>query len=274
MFGRRADGRINTKIDPIVRFTPVIMKHRYDAQVFVKIDVDYDSMSAYIRKKNIEGIRLTHMNLVVAAIAKVLQQFPELNRFIMGRKIYNRNEITISYTILKEDFQNEATIKAHFPIDGHVTVFDVAKQMEEEIAENKVVESANMTDKLAKIFLAIPAFPSIGFGLISFLDKIGVLPKALLDASPFHTSVYVTNTASIRLGYVYHHIYDFGTTSVFASMGLVEKRPYLDLDGTGSNKHIMPFGFSIDERISPGVAFSKGVAMMQRYLNHPELMEK
>ena len=273
MLGKRADGKVNKKIDPIVRMTPVVMNQRCDAQVFLKAEIDYDAMTAYIHKKREEGIRLSRMNLVVTAIMMALKKYPELNRFIMSRKIYERNEISISYTVLKEDHKTEATIKTSFKLNENANVFDVAEKMQQQISENKTVESASVTDKLAGAFLAVPGLSACAFGLIKGLDKIGVLPKAALDASPFHTSAYITNTASIRLGYVYHHIYNFGTTSIFISMGQKEERLYMEDENKLGKKNIIPLGFTIDERICSGADYAKGLLFVQRLLNHPELME-
>lgn len=273
MFGKRADGTANKRIDPIVRMTPVVMNQRCDAQVFLKAEIDYDAMTAYIRRKKAEGIRLTRMNLVVSAIMMTLKKYPELNRFIMSRKIYDRNEISISYTVLKEDLKTEATIKTCFSLDENANIFEVAERMQKQIAENKTVEHENFTDKLAGFFLSIPGFSKFAFAIIKGLDKIGLLPKAALAASPFHTSTYITNTASIRLGYVYHHIYNFGTTSIFISMGQKEERLYMDSANKVVVKNIIPFGFTIDERICSGAEYAKGLIYMQQLLNHPELME-
>ncbi len=273
MFGKRSDGIANKSIDPIVRMTPVVMNQRCDAQVFLKAEIDYDAMTAYIRKKRGEGIRLTRMNLVVAALMMTLKKYPELNRFIMCKKIYDRNEISISYTVLKEDLKTETTIKSSFALDNNENIFDVADKMQAQIAENKTVDHANFTDKLARFFLSVPGLSTMAFTVVKGLDKLGVLPKSTLAASPFHTSAYITNTASIRLSYVYHHIYNFGTTSIFISMGQKEERLYMDSANKVAVKNIIPFGFTIDERICSGAEYAKGLLYMQQLLNHPELME-
>lgn len=46
-----------------------------------------------------------------------------------------------------------------------------------------------------------------------------------MDALPFHTSLFVTNMASIGMTRVYHHIYNFGDTTMFLSLGLPRAFP-------------------------------------------------
>lgn len=274
MFGRRVDGRVNKKIDPIVRMTSAIMPHRCDAQVMVKKEIDYEKMSEYIKSKKAEGIHISHMNIIVAAFVKTVCKFPEFNRFVMNKKIYQRNEICVSYTMLKEkvdDNFNETTVKLKF--DENDNIFTIAEKMQNAINENRKIEIANFTDKLAKLFLSLPFLPTLGIGLIKLLDRYGILPKVIVDASPFHTSMFITNMASIRMGYVYHHIYNFGTTSIFFSMGKKEQQVKIDKENNITKKYVMPLGIVIDERICSGAEYARGLAVMERYINHPETLE-
>lgn len=275
MFGRRPDGKVEKNIDPIVRITPHIMPRRYDAQVFVKRTVNYDIIKEFLKKKREEGIRLTHMDVIIAAYIKLLKNRPELNRFVVNRKIYQRNEITVSLAILKDkvdDQINETTIKVKFSPDDNI--FDVSRKMNEEIAKNRNAEEKNFTDILARFFLAIPLIPGVLIGFIKLLDKVGLLPKFILDALPFHTSLFITNMASIRMGYVYHHLYDFGTTSIFISIGQKETKLDIDKDNNIVKKSELPLGIVIDERICSGAIYSLGFNEFDRILKNPECLEK
>ncbi|MBE7015154.1 MAG: hypothetical protein E7419_08180, partial [Ruminococcaceae bacterium] len=220
MFGRRPDGKVDKKIDPIVRVTSMFMPQRCDAQVMIKEELDYEPVSKYIKKKRAEGIKISLMNVIVAAFVKTVLEYPEFNRFIMNKKIYQRNEICVSHAMLKNQIGNEineTTVKLFF--DENDNIFTVTEKMNKAIEENREIENENFTDKLAKFFLAIPLLPGLAIGFVKLLDRYGLLPKIIINASPFHTSMFITNMASIRMNYVYHHIYNFGTTSVFFSMG-------------------------------------------------------
>ena len=61
-----------------------------------------------------------------------------------------------------------------------------------------------------------------------WMDKHGILPKGIIEASPFHTSLFLTNLKSIKMETVYHHIYNFGTTGIFVSMGKEKWEPEAD----------------------------------------------
>ena len=275
MFGRRPDGREDKKIDPIVRVTSMFMPQICDAQVMVSEEFDYEPVSAYIKKKRAEGCRVSLMNVIVAAFVKTVCEHPEFNRFIVNKKIYQRNEICVSYAMLKkqvDDTINETTVKVFF--DENDTLFTIAEKMNKAIEDNREIDVENFTDKLAKFFLSIPLIPGLAIGLVRLLDRYGLLPKFIIDASPFHTSMFITNMASIKMPKVYHHIYNFGTTSVFFSMGQHETKVTVDRENNIIKKTVIPLGVVIDERICSGAEYARGVKCMFKYMANPELMEK
>lgn len=117
----------------------------------------------------------------------------------------------------------------------------------------------------------VPGLARLVFGLAYHLDLHGLLPRKIIDLSPFHTSLFITNLASINTSYIFHHCYEFGTTSVFVCMG----KPVTDpLAPAGSRKKHMPLGVVMDERIATGIEYSRFFAAFERYLKTPELLER
>lgn len=274
MFGRRPDGRVDKKIDPIVRVTSMFMPQRCDAQVMIKQELDYEPISSYIKKKRAEGLKISLMNVIVAAFVKTVTKHPEFNRFIMNKKIYQRNEICVSYAMLKKQVDeniNETTVKLFF--DDSDNIYTITEKMNKAIEENREIDAVNFTDKLARFFLAFPLLPTFALWLVKVLDRYGLLPKKIIDASPFHTSMFITNMASIKMNYVYHHIYNFGTTSVFFSMGQHDIKLTVDKENNIVKKPTIPLGVVIDERICSGAEYARGVKTMFKYMSNPELLE-
>ena len=106
MFGKRHDGRRLRNIDPIVQFTPYIMPHRDDAQVFTRLNLDFEGMTRYIRDKRREGCNVTYMTLILAAYVRTVCENPEINRFIINKRLYSRNHICVSFVTLKKGAKN------------------------------------------------------------------------------------------------------------------------------------------------------------------------
>ena len=102
MFGHRSDGKRLSNVDPIVRITPYLMPMRCDAQVFLEHKLDYEMLTRYISQKAREGEKITFMQIIVAAYVRGVSQHPEVNRFIMNKQYYARNNCSASYTILRD----------------------------------------------------------------------------------------------------------------------------------------------------------------------------
>lgn len=275
MFGFRPDGRRVKKMDPIVKITPYVMPQRCDAQVFLDQSLDYEVLARYIAKQAQQGHSITFMELVIAAYVRAVSQYPEVNRFIINKQIFSRKELATAFTMLRDTSDNsieETTAKIKF--DPTDTIFDVEQRVKKAINENRGEETSNLVLKLAGAIISLPIIPTVIVGLIKLLDRYGLLPKFLIDVLPFHTGMYITNMASIGMHRVYHHIYNFGNTSMFLSIGTVERTITMDADGKIVRKRLLPIGITADERVCAGAMYAKLFSLMLHHLNHPELLEK
>lgn len=274
MFGHRPEGRRVRDVDPIVQMTPYLMPMRCDAQVFLDYDVEYEPLMRYIAKKSREGVKITFMEILIASFVRGVSQVPEVNRFIMNKQFYNRKELTASFTLLMDTDDGsieENTVKVFF--DPTDTIYDVSARVKDMVQKNRKVETSGFAVKLASAVLKIPLLPNLVVGLVRLLDRYGLLPKAFLDGLPFHTSMFITNNASIGLMRVYHHIYNFGDTSMFISMGTPQRGYTVDAGGNVVRKCTLPIGVTVDERVCGGAVYAKLFAVMKNCLRHPEQLE-
>ena len=274
MFGRRADGRLLKKIDPIIALTPYLMPMRCDAQVMLSYKLDYEKLARYIVEQGGKGHRFTFMELIIAAFVRIASELPEVNRFIANKRLYARTQLTVSFALLKETSQADAieenTVKCYF--DPRDTIYDVAERVSQAIEQNRREEADNSTMKLARLLLR-PVLANTVVFAARFLDRYGIMPKYILDASPFHTSLFVTNMASIGMPAVNHHIYNFGTTSLFLSIGSVERTVQMGPESTPIRKRLLPIGITADERICAGAMYARMVDRMMYFLNNPSILE-
>lgn len=273
MFGFRPDGRRVSDIDPTVRITPYLMPMRCDAQVFLQHKVDYEMLARYIAQQSAKGEKITFMQIIIASFVRAVSQHPEINRYIMNKQFYSRNNCTVSFTMLN-DPQNaasgETAVKIKYDLTD--TIYDVRDRMNAVINANRGVDTQNFADKLARVALAVPGLPTVLVALVRLLDRYGLCPGALLDELPFHTSMYITNNASIGLHHVNHHIYNFGSTSLFFGMGSVERTMVME-NGQPRMKRWLPIGITADERVCSGAHYAGFFATMNNCMNHPELLE-
>ena len=274
MFGFRPDGRRVKEMDPIVQITPYLMPMRCDAQVFLDYEIEYEPLMRYIAQKSREGLKITFMEIIVACYVRAVSQVPEVNRFIINKQLFNRMELTSSFTLLMNTDDGsikENAVKISF--DPSDTIYDVSARMKDAVERNRKEETAGFTLKLATFLMKVPLLPNLVVGLVKLLDRYGLCPKALLDALPFHTSMFITNNASIGLMHVYHHIYNFGSTSLFFGMGVPKRFNSIDGQGKITRKCVLPMGITADERVCSGAMYARFFAVMKQCLLHPETLE-
>ncbi len=267
----RADGKRIKNADPMYTVASYIMDKRVDAMNSITIDIPVDPIKEYLNEKRKQGVNISHMAVVLAAYIRTMKEFPELNRFVVNRKIYQRNEIAVGMVVLKPGEMGHGTMSKMY-FDENNTIFEVNDIIEKYVTENREAPENNGTEKIIKFLLSVPGVLPIGVSIIKWLDKHNLLPKAVIDMSPFHMSLGITNLASIRTNHIYHHCYEFGTTSVFFAMGNTREVPKRKGDEIIFEK-CMPIGVVMDERIASGSYFALAFRKMRTYLRNPKLLE-
>lgn len=266
----RKDGKRVRGADAMYTLIPYIMKHRYDAMNMIEVDIPIAAMQAYLNRKRSEGVTMSHLGVVLAGYLRTVAEFPLLNRFVVNKCIYARNEFPVAMVVLKPGETEGTMSKMRFePGDD---IFTVHRKMNEYIEKNRQAGDTNATDDLMRRLLSVPGLANVGVGLFKLLDRYGLLPKSLIDASPFHASLVITNLASIRTNHIFHHLYEFGTSSVFIALGNMREVARRTRDGI-SFERCLPMGVVTDERICSGSYFARAFRRFRQYLLDPSLLE-
>jgi hypothetical protein len=208
-------------------------------------------------------------------MVRTISQKPGVNRFVAGQKIFARNEISISF-VLKKEFNEESpetTLKVKF--NAADSFMDIVRKVNTAIEENRKPDTKNDTDKLAKLIMAIPGqLVRFLVWVLRSLDYIGLMPKIINRLSPFHTSVFITDLGSIGIQPVYHHLYDFGTTSLFVAFGIKMKEKVINSDNEITNKKYVRVCVVTDERIVDGHYFATAFKLYRNLIKRPEVLDQ
>ena len=266
----RADGKKVKLEDPVYALIPYFLTKRYDAMNMITIDIPETPMRAYMNARRREGKTVSHLALILTAYLHTMEKYPALNRFIVGNTIYEHNDITVSMVVLKPGTDLDTMSKIH--LDYNDDVFSVQEKITNYIDQNRQQGEANALDALMNKLVRLSGLLSVVAGLLRFMDRFGLLPRSLINASPFHASLLITNLASIRTNHIYHHVYQFGTTSISVAMGNLREVPRRTRSGVTFERCI-PLGVVMDERIASGHYFAQAFALMKKYLANPELLE-
>lgn len=267
----RPDGKLAMVGDSNYFLLPHVLKYRYDAQNMITVDIPVEPMKQYMNEKRKEGISISYLALIMAAYTRAAAKYPLLNRFVVNEKIYDRYDFTASMVVLRPGSNTDVFSKIYFDPQND-TIFDVEKKIEDYVTASRDSESETGLDKIVSFIVSKPALAKLLVNMLLWADKHGLLPKSILDALPFHTSFLITNLASIRTNHIYHHLYEFGTTSVGIAMGNMRDVPHQTKNGVELERCI-PLGVVMDERICSGHYFANVFSYVTRMLADPHRME-
>ena len=177
--------------------------------------------------------------------------------------------------VVKKEMTSDApdtVIKVH--LDPHDTVNDVYEKLNTEIEKVKNTPLDSSFDNVAHLLTLIPGvFLKFTVWLLKTMDYFGLLPKFLLEVSPFHGSVFFTSMGSLGIPPIYHHLYNFGNMPLFGAFGCKRTKMEVAEDGTLTVKKYVDVKFTTDERIVDGFYYATFFKAFKRILRHPETLE-
>ena len=274
-WGDRRDAKLLRDIDSMHFIMPLMYPNRCDNEAFISEQIDLTNVMAYLEKKNAgdPDYKYNLFQVMVTAVLKTITLRPQLNRFIANYNLYQRNEVTAAFTIKKifSDNGEEALAFIHSKpgdtIDSiHDEIYRQVSYVRHE-GKDKSTESMDMLQKTP-----LPLKKALGAGA-RFLDMHGWMPQSVIATDPFQSSVVLANLGSIKLHSGYHHLTNWGTTSVFVIIGEMKERPYFDAEGNREMRMSVDIGLTVDERISDGFYCSRAVRLLKTLLEDPELLE-
>lgn len=263
--------RVNEKAN-ITAFFPYLSRTRAESVIYFSRQLDITKATEFINEKKRNGKNISLFILIITAVAKTFEQRPLLNRFILGRHIYQRDIFDISYVIKRNltDLGDELLATLEFAKGS--TLEDIAAKMNH-THESMRKEKENGLDKLLVLFGSLPRpIMSLVFAIVRVLDFHGRLPAFIRKELPFYCSVFVSNLGSIGVDAPFHHLYELGTTSIFLAIGKAEMKPVVNDEGIVEVRKILTLNFTADERICDGYYFARSLDRFAKFIEHPDTL--
>lgn len=274
--GDRKDGYLIRDIDPMHFFLAYLYRNRTDNEAYISERIDLEKINTYLEKKNAACPEspYTMFQVILAAFIKTVVLRPKMNRFIQGRRIYQRNEISAAF-VVKKKFNDEAhEALAFLRFDEKATIDSIHDRIVFEINSCRSDKPDESTDAMIKIMKLPRPIISIIVWLLLKLDFYGKVPKDLIGSDPAYSTVWFSNVGSIKLKCGYHHLSNWGTNSAFCLIGEKKLSPFFNEDGKVTMKETVELGLTIDERIADGYYYSSTIRLLKKLLQNPELLEQ
>lgn len=275
-WGDRRDAVKLRKLDSMHCIMPLIFPKRCESEVFIHQRIDLTNANKYIREKNLENpeFRYSLFHIIIAAILKTIVLRPHLNRFVSAPNIYQRNELSAAF-IVKTSLSDDAEESlAYIRAEESDNLDSIRKKIYDKVSDCRATTEKDGSEHVMNIVSMFPGVirKFIGF-VVRTLDHRGLVPSSIIADDPHYASVFISQLGSIGLGVAYHHLTDWGTNSLFLTVGERKMSPFYDIKGNITMKSSIELGFTVDERISDGFYFAKSIRLMKKLLEHPELLE-
>lgn len=255
-----------------------IMPNRADSEVYLHDVIDATELVKFLEAKNAQhpDYKTTVFHAFVVGVARMIKERPLMNRYISGRRTYERYDITLSF-IAKRRFADGAeeallTVTAR----DEDTLDSVSRHIVGDVTRTRQSEhSTDGIDVWIDRFAKVPRILSMAlFRVIRWLDFWGIMPKALTEGDTNYSTVLLSNLGSIGCPSVYHHLNNYGTNSIVITLGTLHKEELLMPDGTHELRDVVDFGATLDERIADGFYFARSLKLVKYIFAHPELLDQ
>lgn len=274
-WGDRRDGKRLRNIHAMHVIMPLMYPNRCDNEAFISERIDLTNIMAYLEEKNAgnPAYKYNLFQVMITAMLKTITLRPKMNRFIANQTMYQRNEVSAAFTVKKVFSDNGAEALAIIHSKGSDTLDTIHDEIYRQVSfcrSDKLDDGMKAVDFVCRA----PGFlMNLVGALLRFLDKRGWVPYSLIKGDPYYSSVVLSNLGSIKLHAGYHHLTNWGTTSVFCVVGEMKKRPFFDEEGNMTMRESVDLGLTIDERLADGYYYSKTVRLLKKLLENPQLLE-
>lgn len=269
----KRDGRL-VKVHALNAMFPYMFRTRTESLVYFNASLDVENLLEYIERKKGEGVELKFFQLFIASVVKLFKERPHLNRFVSGRKLYQRNDIKLSFIAKKAATDSAEETNVALTFNEQAKFQDVIDKLKRDIKIAKSDEEKKDDDKLIEGLMKLPRFMlRMLFAFLRWMDFYFNMPRAFTDVDPLRCSVYIANLGSIGIEAPFHHLFEWGNCSMFIAIGKIGYKPVALEDGTIVAKKMVEVKVTLDERIADGFYFARSLELIESYLKNPEMIE-
>ncbi len=274
--GDRKDGRLLRSLPAISKFIPYFLRDRGSSGILYEEDLDVTAADKCLRQERVNGYKnIGFLHFFIAAYIRCISMLPGMNRFIVGRRVFARDEIDIVLTVKRSETLESSDTRVKIRFEATDTIFDVYRKINARIDELRTEEVSGTFEDLMESFSRAPRlFIRLGVLVLRIMDYFGWLPQSWLDRSPLHASMLIQDAGMLKTAPAYIQMGNVGTLPVALSVGA--RHHVYEMDKTGlvtDTKHIVCKAV-IDSRIADARYYSQFLNAMRYIFQHPEILER
>lgn len=275
MLRRRADGTLVTGLHSLRRIMPFIMPSRTETFVLFEHNVPVAPIRTFLDRMNAarsgaDAITLFHVTLY--GLGRVLHEFPRLNRFVMGSRLYAREGIWLSFSAKKRLDIEASLFTAKVSFDAREPLPAFVDRIHASLRDGRSAQPTAI-EREASLFLKTPTMLlRWGTGWLRRLDAWNLLPTSFIAGDPLYASAFVANLGSVGLDAAFHHNYEYGTIPIFVTLGRIHQTPVVEASGQVVAQEVVTLRYTYDERVEDGFYAARALERLQAYLSAPDTL--
>jgi hypothetical protein len=267
----RKDGTAVERLPALRRLMPFLIPRRNDAYVLFEQTIPTAPLHALLTQLNAgrsDGERVTLFHCVLRAIGLALTDFPRLNRFVAGGRLWERRGIWLALSAKQRLDRDAPVFSTKVRFDPTESLVDFAERLQRGLQQGRRGESA--ADREIGLLMRLPRVVLRALmWLQPRLDRLGLLPAHLLEDDPLYASAFVANLGSVGLDAAYHHLFEYGTVPIFVTMGRVHRAPVVRDDGSVASHEVFVLRYTYDERVEDGFYAARALDKLAAHLADP-----
>ncbi|HUU38929.1 MAG TPA: 2-oxo acid dehydrogenase subunit E2 [Candidatus Desulfaltia sp.] len=272
--GDRSDGIRLRKLPGFRKMFPYLMRTRTESVIYHTLRLKIGHTLTWLDQANAgREKRTTLFHVLLAAGVRTLALRPEANRFVVGRRIYQRRTIDLSFVVKHELTEKAAETTVKITFDPRSTISDVTDRVNavvQAIRQSRTSRDESAADFVTKLPRSLTRLAVWG---VRTLDYLGLLPASFIKGDALYTSAFLANLGSIGFDAVFHHLFEWGNAPVFIVVGKRKKEAVVNQDGELEVQDVMDLKFSLDERITDGIYFVATIDLLRDLVENPEKLE-
>ena len=272
---KRCDGTQLKKLPYFRVLNPYMMRTRTGSTIFIPTQMDVTETLKYIKELSKKrGKKVSIFNVLLASFVRTFALRPELNRFVIGTKIYQRNKIQFSFVAKKQLTEKSVETVVKMAFSPFETITSIMDKLDAELNVARQVEG-NKADKEVKAFGSLhPILLRLLVSVFTFLDRHNLAPASLIKSDPLYTSAFLTNMGSVGMKRgPYHHLFEWGNASIFLGISEYTKRPVVNEVGEVVVRDILDLIVTYDDRVSEGIYGVRAIQLMKSFIENPKQLE-
>lgn len=265
MFGRRPDATLVRDLSSLRRFMPYISPRMNDSLFLFSQDVEVENAIAFVEERNRnrpENRPLHVFHVVLTALARMLDERPEVNRFVSGGRIWQRDGVWITFSAKMKMEESAPMITVKRRIDTSIPIETTVDAIYDSLERGRRGEKTQSDKEVDWLLILPPSVVRLAMRFVDWIDDKGLLPRSMIDPDPMFASAFIANLGSVGLDAGWHHLWEHGNCPIFGVIGQIQPGP--------NGRRKVTLKWTYDERIADGLYAMGSLALVKELIESPE----